>query len=915
MEPNEPREMSLAPPDGPSGPATEPGTSAPGDGEPEAFETRWTDDASVVALGAVHGEYPTDAGESGQTNLGGFSIGGSSGPSGPDSPGPGASGLAARVAAARVKPTIPGYEIEGELGRGGMGVVYKAHQFRLNRPCALKMIRAGVHAGTQALLRFLAEAEAVAKLQHPNVVQIYHIGEVSGLPFLELEYLAGGSLDKTLAGTPWPARAAAKLMEPLARAMHEAHRLGIIHRDLKPANILLTADGTPKITDFGLAKAPHAEQGLTQTESAIGTPSYMAPEQTGGRAKEVGPAADVYALGVILYEVLVGRPPFKAATMLETLEQVRNAEPVPPSKLQPGLPRDLETICLKCLEKEPAQRYESAGALADDLGRFLSDRPIQARPVSATERALRWCRRNPWVAGLTTTVAVLLLALVVGWAEATVSLARSAEDARRALLKAEAASTRARGAEARALTEARRANHEAEASKQVAQFLVGLFDANDVIGAGSGSLLSGSGGADLSAREVVDRGAQRLEGQLRDNPAVRATLLDTIGKVYISLGRLDRAESLLATALELRRKALGPDDLDLAATLHNLGVVRSIKTDPAGEAPFREALAIRRKRLGDDHLLVAETMFDLGFLLRGKAGQAGDAEGERLTEAALAIRRKRLGPGSREVAASLLLMAWLDFEAHQGARGIPRVLEASRILDEATGRHDFGTIVQRFMGARIQEQLGNTAGALKQYVECKDLLAKRLGPDHVMVAYAAHAIADIHLARHEPAAAEAAFREARAAFRRVFGDDHQFVGSIVLDLARSVRDQGRYAEAIPLALEALRVCRASHSNRLAQSLHVLGGLFADTNAFDEAEPLLREATELRLADVDRNPWSAVSALRSLGYVQDSKGDHAGARSTYLRALTIAREHPRRDRELNQQIADLERLIKAVGSRQ
>ena len=223
----------------------------------------------------------------------------------------------------RAVPAIAGYEILGELGRGGMGVVYRARQVRLNRPCVLKMILGGAHAGAEAAARFLAEAEAVARLQHPNIVQIHHIGEADGLPFFELEYVDGGSLDRRLDGTPWPARRAAELVEALARGVAEAHRQGIVHRDLKPGNVLLAADGTPKITDFGLAKSLAADSGLTRTDSIMGSPGYMAPEQAEGKTKQVGPLADVYALGAILYELLTGRPPFRGATVLETSSRSR----------------------------------------------------------------------------------------------------------------------------------------------------------------------------------------------------------------------------------------------------------------------------------------------------------------------------------------------------------------------------------------------------------------------------------------------------------------------------------------------------------------------------------------------------------------------------------------------------------------
>jgi WD40 repeat protein/tRNA A-37 threonylcarbamoyl transferase component Bud32 len=318
-------------------------------------------------------------------------------------------------------PTIPGYEILGELGRGGMGVVYRARQVRLSRAVALKMILAGQHAGAEAAARFLAEAEAVAKLQHPNIVQIFHVDEHSGFPYFEMEFVGGGSLAARLDGTPRPPREAARLVETLARAMAEAHRLGVVHRDLKPGNILLTPEGVPKVADFGLAKLLNVESGLTRTDAVLGSPSYMAPEQAEGKTKGIGPAADIYSLGAILYELLTGRPPFRGATVLETLHQVKTAEPVPPSRLVPGLPRDAETVALKCLQKDPAKRYESATALAEELRRYQAGEPIVARPVGSPERAWRWCKRNPALAALAGAVATLLVAVALG---ATLSAVR-----------------------------------------------------------------------------------------------------------------------------------------------------------------------------------------------------------------------------------------------------------------------------------------------------------------------------------------------------------------------------------------------------------------------------------------------------------------------------------------------------------
>jgi tetratricopeptide (TPR) repeat protein len=316
---------------------------------------------------------------------------------------------------------VEGYELLGVLGRGGAGVVYQARQVALDRLVALKVLVTGVHAGQDELARFRSEAEAVARLQHPNIVQIYDVGDTNGRPYLALEFMAGGSLAARLADKPQPPREAAEMVRTLARAVHHAHVNHILHRDLKPGNVLLAADGTPKVADFGLAKRLDldtvAQARLTPTGAIVGTPSYMAPEQASGVAKHLGPSVDIYALGAILYEMLTGRPPFLGETLTDTLYQVLDMEPIAPRRLQPSVPRDLETICLRCLQKRPGSRYSSAAALADDLERFLDGRPILARPVGRIERAIKWARRRPAQAMLlaVSTLALLLGAAGVAW--------------------------------------------------------------------------------------------------------------------------------------------------------------------------------------------------------------------------------------------------------------------------------------------------------------------------------------------------------------------------------------------------------------------------------------------------------------------------------------------------------------------
>ncbi|MFP6600984.1 MAG: serine/threonine-protein kinase, partial [Pirellulaceae bacterium] len=308
---------------------------------------------------------------------------------------------------------VPGYDLLGELGRGGMGVVYQARDQKLKRIVAIKMILSGVHASEEDMQRFQVEAEAVAKLQHPNIVQIFEVGEHKGNPYISLEYQEGGGLDKKIEGTPQNVEESAQLIETLARAMQVAHSQDIIHRDLKPANILLSADGEPKITDFGLAKRMDEDSNQTKSGAVMGTPSYMAPEQASSSNQTLSPAADTYALGAILYHLVTGRPPFRAETQLDTLMQVISDEPLPPRRLNNKIAADLETICLKCLQKDISRRYLSAEELAEDLRRFLAGEPIAARPVTGLERTWKWARRRPAVAGLIGVTVVAAVALAI----------------------------------------------------------------------------------------------------------------------------------------------------------------------------------------------------------------------------------------------------------------------------------------------------------------------------------------------------------------------------------------------------------------------------------------------------------------------------------------------------------------------
>lgn len=323
---------------------------------------------------------------------------------------PGSYRIKSNVASTTIPKFIGDYEIKRVLGRGGMGVVYLAHQRSLKRDVALKMVLEGQHASDNLRDRFKAEARAVAKLQHQRIVQVFEVGEHEGMPYFSLEFVEGPSLDCRLNKIPITAKEAASITEKICRAMQYAHDRGILHRDLKPANILTTPSGEPKISDFGLAKQiDDDDSAMTRTGTVMGTPSYMSPEQAQGLSDELTPQSDQYSVGAILYELLTGRAPFVGTKTYDTLSQVIHKEPVPPCHLQPGIESDIDTICLKALQKNPQKRYQNCDAMADDLARFLRGEPIHARPVGMPERFWRWCKRNPLIALPSASVVALLI--------------------------------------------------------------------------------------------------------------------------------------------------------------------------------------------------------------------------------------------------------------------------------------------------------------------------------------------------------------------------------------------------------------------------------------------------------------------------------------------------------------------------
>lgn len=592
-------------------------------------------------------------------------------------------------------PNIPGYAINGVLGRGGMGLVLKAKQLSLGRTVALKMILAA-SSRRENLLRFRIEAEAAARLQHPNIVQIHEVGEHNGWPFLTLEYVAGGSLAQHLAGKPQHARFAAAFVAILARAVHHAHERGIIHRDLKPGNILLhrvdsrenkvdssltiavspatnqsgvaanngllTTDYSPKITDFGLAKILDADsRDQTETGSVLGTPAYMAPEQASGQQQHIGTATDVYALGAILYELLTGRPPFRGASAIEIMDQVRSHDPAPPGKLVAKLPVDLETICLTCLAKPTAERYGSALALAEDLQRFLDGEPILARPIASWERALKWMRRRPaWAALICVTLlATVTLFAVIGVSYSRIRHERDAADELRLQAEAE---------RQRALANLR------EARLAVDQLLTRVgFDRLDSVPY-----------METVRRELLQDALKFYQGfvaQQSDDAELRfetGKAWRRLGKIHEALGERAQEEQSYREALAIQKQLATeqPDDLmiraELAACHNNLGVSLQFK-NPAEAmqesqlaVELQEGLITQEPQDAGRHQAIGETCDLIGHMLT-RAGNPEEAEqwlrrARESSERAVALEPGELG---HQLALSVCLRNWGVFLARR----------------------------------------------------------------------------------------------------------------------------------------------------------------------------------------------------------------------------------------------------------
>ena len=798
-----------------------------------------------------------------------------------------------RTVSAEDRPTehrIGPYRILRELGHGGMGTVYLALRAdeQFHKRVALKVIRSGSDVD-DVVRHFKRERQILASLDHPNIAKLLDGGTTEdGLPSFVMEYIEGEPLLGYCDARSLPVPERLRLFQSVCAAVQYAHRNLVVHRDIKPGNILVAADGLPRLLDFGIAKLLNSElAGEAPTATAMAmTPEYASPEQA--RGERITTATDVYSLGVVLYELLTGHHPYRLASRqpLDVLKAISEQEPERPStavdrsevrtapegtqpvrltpeavartregtpeKLKRRLRGDLDNILMLALRKEPQRRYASVEAFSDDVRRYLDGLPVKARRPTVSYRAGKFASRH--VVGV--AAAAVLVVLLIGFGLA-VTMQRDMAQRERAT-----------------------AQRERETAERVSSFLVGLFKVADP---------SEARGNAITAREVLDKGAEKIATELKDEPEVRATLMDTLGTVYLSLGLYDRALPLLQEALKTRKTVLGGEHVDVARSLSNVAHVLYMKGDhTAAEAHFREALAVRRRLFGDEHPEVAKALNNLGLLL----GERGDyAEATSLHRQALASWRKALGNEHPHVAMSLNNLAGVLGVTGNHAEAESLYREALAIWRRLLGNEHPDVARGLSNLAAIVEHRGDHAGAETLQREALALRRKLLGNDHPDVAWSLDGLATVLRRKGEAGAAEALYREAITIRRKALGDDHPHVAYSLAGLADTLCRVRRAAEAESLARGALAILTKAlpHGHvDIAEAESILGGCLAVMRRHAEAEVLLVQSYPVVKGKRGERSVEAREALERTVRLYDGWGkpDKAGRYRAELTQMAV-----------------------------
>jgi serine/threonine-protein kinase len=733
------------------------------------------------------------------------------------------------------------YRLARLIGRGGMGAVYEAARDdqEFEQRVALKLIRRGMESEF-VRARFLRERQILAALDHPHIARLFDGGATAdGRPYFVMEFVAGEPITEYCRRRELALNEKLNLFRDVCAAVQHAHQNLVVHRDLKPNNILVTADGTPKLLDFGIAKllTPGPGEAITRTETAVRlmTPEYASPEQVRGGA--ITTATDVYALGVVLYELLTGRRPYQFETYapLEIERAICETEAARPSeavgqslKLGRQLAGDLDNIVMMALRKEAARRYPSVEQFAEDLRRYLAGLPVTARPDTFTYRAGKFVRRHRLgVAAIT-----LVLLSMLGGILATTYAARQAR------------------------AERDRANQAAATAQAVTQSFVSVFEFADP---------GKSRGNAITARELLDQGAEKVVRDLKDQPAVQAKLMDTIGGLYQSIGMYDRAQSLLEDALKLRRQTLGAEHADVAESLHHLATLAFGKGDYTGsETQYREALALRRKLLGTNHPDMAESMVGLG---RSLLERGNYTEAEPLLREALALRRQRLGPEHKDVAESLNGLGRLLSKQGKFAEAADLYQQALAIHRKLYGaEHPLVAGSLNSLAAMLHE-LGDYNGAEPLFREALALNRKLLGAEHPEIAPSLANLASLLQDKREYEEAEQLYRQALALRRKLFGENHPNLAITMNNLATLLAAKGNYEECEALHRQALAIRRQHLGDdhpEVATSLHNIAILLYHKGAYSEAEQMQRQAIAIYQKSLKPEHWMIHRSRSHLG---------------------------------------------------
>jgi eukaryotic-like serine/threonine-protein kinase len=807
------------------------------------------------------------------------------------------------------------YQLVEELGRGATATVWLAHDRKLDRLVALKLIPAA--ADRRLVQRLVREGQSVARLRHPNIVAVHALSASDHAAYLAMDYVEGGDLRQRLAqGVPEP-RVAAEWIRKIASALSHAHANNVLHRDIKPSNILLDAAGDPHLADFGLAAPLEGAGDLTLPGQVAGTAAYLPPEILGG-AERASPASDLYSLGAVLYECLTGRAPFVGETSAAIMAQITDLDPPAPRLLRPEIPRDLETIGLKCLEKLPVRRYGSAEALEQDLGRFLRGEPIAARPIGRAEKVIRWCRRRPATAAVTGLAAALLLGLAIGGPLVALRLAR-------ANARAEAA---------------------AATSAAVTDFLQ-----RDLL---AQAAPEAQPDRDLKLRTVLDRAAKNVEGRFDRQPLVEADVRETLASTYFSLGEYGAAREHWEQTRNLRSKELGPDHpktlragsqlfdslratgkladaetlaldviarqrrvlgsahADTLASLSHLAVVYRLQGKlAAAEALYKEALEVHRRTVGSEDSATLTVMNNLAVVYRN---QGRNAEAADLHSEILATRMRRLGPEHPDTLHSMNNLV-LAYKA-QGklAEAEPLSVRVTETRRRVLGVDHPHTLVSLITLATLFHDQGKFADAEDRYRHTLELQQRKLGPEHPEVLTTLSNLGTVLRDQAKLAEAEAILVRVVEIRTRALGREHLQTGNSIGHLARLRRDQGRHDEALRLLLEELPLIEKSlgpSSPLTLLFLDLLGDVLHDLNRFVEAENYLRRAVDARtkIAPAD---WQTASSRSKLGGALLAQHRHDEAAVLLVPAHAILTEQANRipamrRREVGESAQRLERL--------